>query len=335
MKTISVENQLLRIVCSVFDAYSAVLFLPEDGVEGATLASFFSLGDRIISGASIAPGKGLVGWIVRNRKPMLVDNVEQRPGVLGYYRDEDAGAIKAFMGVPVGSGGALCVDSKRQYSFSDKDCKLLQLFAEMAASSQVQQSREQLAGSIPRYFAELDVVRELRFQVRGWAAYIKRYLEILSSASEFDYCAFATFEDAETFAVEGESRPLLILDGEPVVLPMGGNLAGCVFRTEEPVIQEHLEEQSLFGRIPDMPRFRSVICMPVRVDRSTRAVVCLGSTEQREVDEPLRSFVHQCVDILALHVENLYLKSRLRRLTPKAHIPAPASPAAMHEEGPQ
>ena len=328
MTTTSTDNHLLRIICSVFDAYSAVLFLPDENGEDCTLAASFSLGDKIVAGASVAAGKGMVGWIVRNRKPMLVDNVAQRQSVLGYYADDEEDSIKAFMGVPVADGGALCVDSKRQYFFKDRDCKILQLSAELVASRQIQQNKEQLTGSLPRYFAELGVIQDLRHRSRSWTAYLQSYLEVMATATGFEYCAFATAEDEETFSLEGESRVLLMPEGVPVSLPMGGNLTGCVFRTEEPVIQEHLGEQALLGRFADMPRFRSVMCMPVRVNRSTRAVLCLGHTEPREIDEAMRSFVYQSVDLLALHLENLYLKNKLRRFMPKAQLtPPPAANA--------
>ena len=70
----SVEKHILSIVCSVFDAYSVVLFLPDEEGEAHHLEAAFSLGERVASNASVLPGKGLVGWIIRNRQPLLVPN---------------------------------------------------------------------------------------------------------------------------------------------------------------------------------------------------------------------------------------------------------------------
>ena len=66
----SLEKHILSIVCSVFDAYSAVLFLPDEEGEAHYLSAAFSLGDKISPDVSILPGRGLVGWIIRNRQPM-------------------------------------------------------------------------------------------------------------------------------------------------------------------------------------------------------------------------------------------------------------------------
>ena len=217
MTSNSLERHILSIVCSVFDAYSVVLFLPEEEGEAHRLTAFFSLGDKIAANATVLPGKGLVGWIVRNRQPLLVPNFDQRQSNLGYYASGEEGSIKAFMGCPVPTGGALCVDSKRQYSFSDKDHKILQMFAELIARQQGSRGRQELAGDIPRYFADLGVIQDLRFRYKRWPQFLHNYLRIMVEATGFDYCAFASVDQpGETYCVESESARLLLtvrLDG--------------------------------------------------------------------------------------------------------------------------
>ena len=93
------EKHVLSIVCSVFDAYSAVLFLPCENGEEHQLTAHFSLGDKIAADTQAEPGRGLVGWIIRNRQPLLVPNFDQRQSNLGYYRDGEEASIKAFMGL--------------------------------------------------------------------------------------------------------------------------------------------------------------------------------------------------------------------------------------------
>lgn len=325
-----IEKHILSIVCSVFDAYSAVLFLPCEDGEEHRMAAYFSLGDKIAVRAQAEPGRGLVGWIIRNRQPLLVPNFDQRQSNLGYYDDGEESSIKAFMGCPVPTGGALCVDSKRQYSFSNKDHKILQLFAELISRQQGQQIQQHLAGDIPRYFAEMAVIQDMRFRYKRWPLFLQNYLQSLAGATGFDYCAFASVEKpGETYCVEAESARLLLLDDQPRVLPMGSGIAGWVFRNDQPVEAVGAEGASasvLFGKQPEMPDFQAAICMPVIINKSTKGVLCLAHSSTRQVDESLRSFVRQAVDHLALFLENLYLKTRLRTMLPKAHI---------HRDGPQ
>ena len=321
--TESLEKHILNIICSVFDAYSAVLFLP-DGDDGACcLRAASSLGDKISREAAIYPAKGLVGWIISNRQPFVVPNFDHKSR-LGYYTDDEESSIKAFMGCPVPTGGALCVDSKRQYSFSEKDSKVLQLFAEMISRLQASMGRQDMAGDIPRYFAELGIIQNLRFRYKRWPQFLRNYLRALIDATGFDYAAFASVETpGERYSVESESTRLLLADDAPLILPMGSGIVGWVFSSDQPVVSEGSEggpAPVLFGKLPDMPDFHAAMCLPVSVNKSTRGVLCLAQTTPRLIDESLRSFVMQAVDHLALFLENLYLKARLRRLLPGARV---------------
>ncbi len=330
MSAYSVEKQILSIVCSVFDAYSVVLFLPDEDGENCHMAASFSLGDKILSGASISPGKGLVGWIIGSRQPLLQPNFDQRQSYLGYYGDGEESNIKAFMGCPVPLGGALCVDSKRQYSFSEKDRKILQMFADLIAKQQGSTGRQELAGDIPRYFAELSVIQDLRFRYKRWDPFLQNYLRIMVEATGFDYCAFASVADpGRTYCVEAESARLLLTGEEPLILPMSNGITGWVFCNEQQVVSEGVEgapPTMLFGKLPEMPDFQAVVCMPVKVNKSTRGVLCLAHTAPRQIDESMRSFIRQGVDHLALFLENVYLKMRLRSMLPSARV---------HSDGPQ
>ncbi len=322
MKAITLEKHVLGIVCSVFDAYSAVLFLPDEQGESHYLAAHFSLGNNIPQDVYILPGKGLVGWILHNHKPLLIPNFDHREGTLGYYEPDAEEGIKAFMGFPLPTGGALCVDSKRQYSFSEKDHKILQMFAGLVSSLQ-SMAHENLSGEIPRYFAELGVIQDLRFRYRRWPTFLKNFLRTMAETTEFDYCAFATLrEGGQFYTLESESAPLLLANGQELRIPQGSGIVGWVFRNEQPVFAEEglSPASALFGKVPDMPEFPSAICLPVMVDKTCRGVLCLANTEPRQIDESLRSFVRQAVDHLSLFLENLYFKSRLHSYMPKATL---------------
>lgn len=319
----SLEDHVLAIMCSVFEAYSAALFLPDENGETHSLAAFFSLGDSISERAAIQPGKGLVGKIIASRQPLIVSNFDREKNSLDYYApnmDED---IKAFMGYPVPTGGVLCVDSKRQYSFTEKDEKILQLFAELI-SLQHSLGDNGISGAIPRYFAELGIIQELHNKCRRWPDFLKNFLRSISAATEFEYCAFATLQETgDHYCLECESVPLLLSGGQMLRLPLGNGLVGWVFRNPRPIFAEDgglPPTTALFGKIPDMPDFPAAICMPVMVNKVCKGVLCLANTEPRPIEENLRSFVRMAVDHLSLFLENLYFKSRLQTYLPRANL---------------
>ncbi len=325
MKNNSFDKHVLSIVCSVFDAHSAVLFLPGNKEEECDLAASHSLGGKVCSQLSVPYGKGLVGWILRNHQPLLVPNFDQRQSRLGYYEGGEESKIKAFMGCPVPSGGALCVDSTRQYSFTDKDHKILQLFAELVIMSRQTSPQEGPVGDIPRYFAALGVIQDMRFSYRRWPVFLHNFLRAVAEAAAFEYCAFATVDpDGEFYAIEGESARLLRDGKNEAVFPIGSGITGWVLRNEQPVFSEGasagMPTATIFGKQPDIPEFQSIICMPVMINRSVRGAVCLANTTPKEMDEPLRGFVRQAVDYMAMFLESLYLKNRMRGFMEKAVV---------------
>lgn len=324
MRTRKSYKNILGIVCSVFDAYSAVLFMPRNNTNSFDLIASFSLGDMVDYDAAVAPGKGLVGWILRNKHPLLVNNFDQRQSHLGYYKNNEEATIKAFMGCPVRNGGALCIDSKRQYSFSDKDQKILHLFTELLADLYVDDTRESIHASISRYYSGLTLIHALRGKYSRWSHYLEQYLKIVCETTGFDYCLFASRDTTtDTYCIEGESSPLVRAENtEPIVFPVGNGIVGWVFRNDAPVVSEGTDGSAaaLFGKGSHAPVFQSVICLPVTVHKVTRGVVCLANSEPTRIPDELSSFVRMTVDTLSLFLENLYLRNRLRQTMPQAQI---------------
>jgi len=319
-------ERILSIVCSVLDAYSAVLFLAEDEPGGARvqtpesyrLASVYSLGDKVTVGASVYPGKGLIGWILRNREPLLVPHFDRHKHQLEYYPDNEEVHIKAFMGCPLPGGlGALCVDSKRQYSFSEKDQKILHLFAELLAEliSGMEYSQTQKQ-SLTHYDA-LRTVYTLRRQHSRWGTFLRNFLDLLIITTGFRYAVFcALHPNEETFGIEGETFPIFVKrQNIPSQFSIQNGAIGWVFRNDAPLFSDDagtLPESSLFGKGVTVPVFQHVMAFPLVLQKKTRGVLCLASQTPVSVSEGTREFVRMASEHLALFLENLYVKCRLR-----------------------
>ena len=336
MNTATAHTSILAIICSVFDAYSAVLFLPETE-EKHRLASFYSLGKRILPPEEVDAGKGLVGWIARNREPLLAPNFDKSKSLLGYYPPEEEAYTKAFMGCPVPGGGVLCVDSRRQYNFSDKDYKIFQLFAEFIGQPRAHDAVSPV-GDIPRYFAQLGVLQELRSRYKRWPNFLKHFLHAVREATGFDYCAFASCSaDNTTYTVEGETAPLMRDGQNPATLPLNSGIVGWVFRSEQPIFSEATGDTpsaAPFGKVGDVSDFQTVMCLPVVIRQATRGVLCFAHTTALPMPEGMRSFARQATDHLALFLENLYLKHRLQGLLPKAQLHGKGAPAFNPDKAP-
>ena len=317
----NVYTHTLGTLCSVLDAYSTVLFLAEPAPRSGTLyrlAGKFSLGDFIDPSAVIEPGKGLVGWIAKNNAPLLVPNFDQRKNYLGYYKENEEQRIKAFMGCSLPEGkGVLCVDSKRQYSFSDKDQKLLHLFAQLIAEQSDSHGRGRMLHTVGQYYTALKDVYALRRRHSRWTDFLREFLRLVVSTTGCDYGVFCyNDETSGEYVVEGETSPLAWKPRlQPPAFSVNGGAIGWVCRKGEPIFSNApggMPESSLFGRGVTTPQFQTVMALPLLIQRKTRGVLCLAKESPLDITGETRDFVHMAADHLSLFLENLYLKCRLR-----------------------
>lgn len=310
--------RVLQLVCNVFDSYSAVLFLPSPGSGDCVLAASFSLGDHVRQGMVLAPGQGLSGWIVREKKPLLISNFDEKRGVLGYYSGNAEKEIRAFLGVPLeGVEGALCLDSKKVHGFGDKDQKILSEFARLVSALYLERDTLVEGHAETRLCLCLRQLSALPRLYPKWIPYLDELLGLVSRSSGFRHCFLAVRDDtACVFTVEAASQVLFSpAHPSPGSFPLGGGMIGWVFKNSSPVysLDSDTTPLRLFGAQASSPVFKTVICQPVHFSRRTRAVIVLASQEAEPVGEIVKDFARTVADQLALFLENLHLKSRLGR----------------------
>jgi hypothetical protein len=312
---------LLDAVRRVFGAHAAVLLMPETAERFIVPAA--DCPDATVKiGSHVKAGKGLVGWILRHRQPLIVNNFDQRNNHLGYYEARDESHITAFMGCPLDNGGVLCVDVARPCAFNEDHMEGLtalgSLFAQLPP---VAVDTEE----VRRYFSRLERIQELRMQHTQWKTYLPDFLALVAEATRFDHVAFAARPDnSETYTIEAENTPSLLTGDVSPRLPLAGSVTGWVFRHDMPMHTEGLNgatpTASLYGKAKGVPDFRSVVCLPVAVNRATTAALCLGGIEPRPIPQAMRSFIRMATDELVQFLEALYLRHRVRTLLPQAKL---------------
>ena len=318
------DNTLLALVRTTFDAHSAVLFLPDQS-GNFTVALSSTDDEPRVQEVTIAPGKGLVGWILRHKQPVIVNNLDMRHTFLGYYDEEEEGAVSAFMGCYIPEGGALCVDSVRPRAYAEDDQLLLHRFARHIARQVHSAGLASDAEELRRYVSRLDQLSELGVHAPHWRDYLAAFLGLMAESAEFEYAAFATTQEGDTFyTVEGENTPLLITEEGMPELPLAsGGLVSWVFRNDAPVHSEGSDgapSTPLFGKIDGIPNFQAVICLPIQLNKVTCGVLCLAGTDPRPLPQSLRTFAKIAVSFLAQYLEMLYLRHRLKSLMPRAKV---------------
>jgi len=313
-------QRILAIVCSVFDAYSAVLFLNQ-GQEGHYKAnSWFSLGDRVDPECVVISGKGIVGSIAANQQPLLINNFDRKRGRLEYYGHEGEPNIKAFMGCMLkDNAGVLCLDSKRTFSFSEKDQKILHLFADLINDIRLRLVAAGRHENESGYYHSLQLIQGLRKRLTRWDAFLENFLLLVAETTGFDYCFLAARDDnGKNYYLEGANRPLFSGNPTEMQFAVGTGLVGWVFKNNAPVflgVHESAGSVSpLFGKTVHTPMFQSLMCLPLHFSRATRGVLGFAHEDGIEISEHVKSFAQMAGGHLELFLENLFLKSKLRDL---------------------
>lgn len=318
----SSNDRLLSVVCDTLGVHSALLFLPDE--DGAYVAAAACTAKPSPIQASIAPGRGLVGWILRNRQPLILNSFDARLSTLGYYEYEMEESITAFMGVPLTNGGVLCVDATADdRNFSTRDQQLLQRFASLVEDQSEKLDEEQNNASIRRYFETIEKIQTLREESLPWRGYLQQMLKLLLESTDYDYAALAMRpEDAQFFVIEAESEPFLLAEDAPETFPLGSGLVGWVFTEELPIFADGIETGAgpLFGKLPQDPMFKRAICLPVVHSRTVCGALILASQEAQPIPDGLRSFATMAARELGSYLETLYLRHRVQSMLPRAQM---------------
>ncbi len=311
-------DNFLALIASTFDAHSVLLFMPESENSAAKLVSFFSMSDKSVNqNAQLAQGKGLVGWILKNKQPLLYQIPEENQANLGYYLDDTEDSIHSFMGTFIAGNGALCLDSKKANFFSENQQKLLdsygkilpQLFTIVNNSMQIHTAED--------YFQLLEQLADLKKNYNGWSPYLRKLLQLLSSSLGFEYVAFTSLSDKKDhYYIDGEF-PAITMNKE---FGFGGGLVGWVYKNEEMIQNDGKENNRslpLYSKNDGLPLFSATVCIPVRVEKNIAAVLCLASASPKEFDTDFKIIMRVISEDLAQFLEIVALRYRVHRMTKK------------------
>jgi transcriptional regulator with GAF, ATPase, and Fis domain len=127
----------------------------------------------------------------------------------------------------------------------------------------------------------------------------------------------------DNYLLEGSNKPFM---PETVSarqsFSTGSGLLGWVFKKNTAVLfgdgKSELGRTPLFGRDFPAPALNTLLALPLKVHRRCRGVLVFGDRESRVIDEETRTFASMAADYLALFLENLYLKNKVRQFAPPA-----------------
>ena len=129
------QNMILEIVVKVIKAEKGSLMMLDDAEKTLTIGVAIGLSEEIARDTRLEVGESVAGWVVKNRKPLFVDNVETDP-IFQSIKKKNV-RTGTLMSVPLTVKdkilGTLNISKSLPESFSDRDFELFINLANQAA----------------------------------------------------------------------------------------------------------------------------------------------------------------------------------------------------------
>jgi GAF domain-containing protein len=129
---------IVEVARSIFGAKASSILLLDEGTQELVFEAVVGEGEDTLLGTRFPAGKGIAGWVLATRTPLVIEDVQQDPR---FAKDvaEDTGYVPSgLMAAPLlheerALGVLSVLDRPEQSLFSLQEMELLGLFANQAA----------------------------------------------------------------------------------------------------------------------------------------------------------------------------------------------------------
>jgi diguanylate cyclase (GGDEF)-like protein len=315
-------TSILVLVKNIFQPFTCAIFYYDAKRDNSQLYIYNTESQRIIPQATLRTGEGLVGWIAKELKPLIVGNLTQDSRTLLYY-DVDEG-VRSFIGVPVLLNGqlegVLMLDSKQPDAFASEDQGVLMNFSQLVGSFihksrlmlDLRQSTTQLSG-----FYEISKLLNSHL-------YQSEVLRLLTDVVKkmFPYHRIAlcmTDDKREQFVVKH------------LVGRAGDLTEGCAFPVAEKGRVSWVFQYREICLVPDLERgtqpipryraaedprhgFKSFLAAPLMIEHQPVGVICLESDQRNEYTDREREKMSIVINLAEMALSKAHLYQRMENL---------------------
>jgi len=130
-------DTITQLIFNVYEAHTVAIFRRNG--DFLRCLSFYTLSKTFTDQKLLPVEDTLAGWVIKHKEPLIIPNFDKELETLGYYGKEED--IKSFMGYPVGEDGVIVIDSKKRYSFTDREKKNLRGFVPLIVEKMSEEDR--------------------------------------------------------------------------------------------------------------------------------------------------------------------------------------------------
>ena len=314
-------NRVLDIIVTsvgrVMGNQKASIFLADDASQSVSLAASHNLSQNYLTQSRALPiGADVRSQAVATRQPLLVNDVQLDPRLIGFRRMAEAEGFRAFADVPLQTHGqaigALTVYYAEPHHFTLTEIDLLNTFANQAAvavanAKSYRRADEALARRIEQLAALEQIGRDLSSSL-DFDQVMRRVLERAVAATGSTYGTIALWNEAQRTIRVGFVHGYTPEDTEPLIRtawPGDRGVIGRAIHTGEPqCIRDVRVDPDYYAYTPDV---RSEMVILIQKEKDILGIINLESTAAGRFDQQAVDFVSQLATQAALALQNARL----------------------------
>ena len=131
-------SAIVEVARSIFGAKASSILLLDEETEELVFAAVVGAGEEHLLGMRFPAGKGIAGWVLATRTPLVIEDVRQDPRFAGDVAEDTGYVPSGLMAAPLlheerALGVLEVLDRPERSLFTLQEMELLGLFANQAA----------------------------------------------------------------------------------------------------------------------------------------------------------------------------------------------------------
>ena len=267
----------------------------------------------------LSDGEGIVGWVGRQKKPLLIDDFQAEWATLPAkprYVSEEPYRSAVFIPLVTGDDciGVLAAQNRTPSAFDQDDLRRLSIVANQAASAI---ANARLYQQVQKRAVQLELVSRVSRQVRALTPLddLMRQTAVLVQ-STFGYYSVSMYAyDADTGQITLNASTIDVDSAQSLLPPPSGGLNHWAVARKETVLVNDVAADSRYVSLAVLPDTRSEIVIPMIIEDQVIGTLDVQSDQPNAFDAEDRFALEALVDQIALAVQEsrLYQAERQQR----------------------
>ncbi len=333
LQQLSVENVIIKVLNSTYDLDTILDIIIEKSielvnVEASSILLFNEKMDRLIfsavygdkknliRGKSLKLGQGIAGWVAKEHKPLIVNDVEEDDRFYSKIDKSTKFRTKSILCVPIMAGnkihGVIELLNKNRGEFNDDDLEKIMTLASFAAFAL---NKSYLIKKERKRVEEITLLFELGTYLSG----MLNLEELLQQSAQLIRRTFGFYYIGITLVNPEEGLlELKSFDSEEKIEPkrkkvtFNQGLMGWVVKKGVPLRVGDVTKDSRY--LKGISSVRSEMVIPLKRKDVILGVIDIGSKECNAFNDDDQILTEQIARLLSISIENAMLYKRLRSL---------------------